>query len=250
MGVSLRYVATFFTLALYGLVGPWGYLVFALVAVFPLARDRRRRLLQGAMRGGYILLHTWMRWFRLMDVRIEVTRDQLPSGPCVIVANHPTLVDVTTILRLVPEGCTIAKPMYYQRWWLKPLLKGSGQIEGANLQPLSAARVVERAIERLREGAPLVVFPESTRTEHGRKMPFHRLAFEIASRADVPVVPLVIRCVPSYLSKENPLLRLPKPVPVLTVSMLPALDPGRFDNDSRQLCDRVRSQYRELGALG
>ena len=246
----VRYTAAIVTLLLYLLIAPWGYALFATLVWFPVvARPRRIAFLQACMRAGFTLLHNWMGWVRAMDVKIRFRQSDLPPGPCVVVANHPTLVDVTAILRSIRSSCTIVKPVIYRRWWLRPLMVGSGQLEGAT-NPLAATHLVDRAVERIRDGMSMVIFPEGTRTVEGREMPFHRMAFEIACRAGVPVVSLRLRCEPSWLSKSRSLLRIPMNVPVLSVSIMSSVDPARFDYDSRRLCEHVRSMYREVGAHG
>ena len=241
-------MAAVITLILYALIAPWGYAAFAALVFVPVVGIRRRRAwLQAAMRTGFGLMHRWMGWIRVLDVKVDIDRSALPEGPFVVVANHPTLVDVTAILRTIDNSCTIVKPVIYRRWWIRPLMEGSGQIEGAN-NPLAAPRLVERAAERIRDGMSMVIFPEGTRTVEGREMPFHRMAFEIACRAGVPVVSLRLRCEPSWLSKARPLFRIPPTVPELSVSMLATVEPVQFDYDSRRLCEHVRAMYRDRRA--
>ena len=244
LGHFTRYVLIVLSLFVYLLLAPWGYAAFAALVFVPVVSARRRQAwLQACMRAGFTVLHTWMGWIRTLDVRILLRRDELPTGPCVVVSNHPTLLDVTAILRSIPGSSTIVKPVIYRRWWLRPLMDGSGQLEGAT-NPLAATHLVDRACERIRHGMSMVIFPEGTRTVEGRSMPFHRMAFEIACRARVPVVSLRLRCEPPWLSKARPLVRLPVEVPVLSVSMLATIDPAEFDYDSRRLCEHVRSMYR------
>lgn len=238
-----RYGLVILTLSIYAALAPWGYAFFALLVIIPMPAMTRASILQACMRTGFASLHTWITLLRLVDVRYQVRRADLPEGPAVVVANHPTLLDVTAIQRLVGLSCSIVKPAIYRLWWLKPLLDGARQIEGAS-NPIGTVRVVERAAERLESGMSVIIFPEGTRTEDGREMPFHRLAFEIACRAGVPVVPLKIACEPPYLSKSQPLFRLPSQMPVLSVSALPPVHPEQFDGDSRRMSDHVRSLYR------
>ena len=243
LSVVARYALLLVALLVYLLLAPWGYAAFALLVFFPIVGQKRRRAwLQAAMRTGFGLLHRFAGWFRALDVRIDIDRTRLPDGPFVVVANHPTLVDVTAILRTIEGSCTVVKPVIYKRWWLRPLMEGSGQLEGAT-NPLAASRLVDRAVARIRGGMSMVIFPEGTRTVEGREMPFHRMAFEIACRAGVPVVSLRLRCEPSWLSKSRPLFKIPPTVPVLSVSVLAIFDPARFDYDSRRLCEHVRAVY-------
>lgn len=240
----LRWCLSFFTLGLYALLAPWGYALFALMVMAPTRdRVRRRSRLQRAIQVGFACARGWLRLLRIVDIRTPDPREVALPAPCVLVANHPTHMDILAIFSWARSACTIVKPSIYRRWWLEPLMRGSGQIEGAGGHPLDAARLVERSVDRLRDGLTVVVFPEGTRTEEGREMPFHRLAFEIACRSGVPVVPLRIACDPPYLSKTRSVFRPPRTAPVLSVVALAPLRPEDFGNDSRSLRDHVRSLY-------
>jgi 1-acyl-sn-glycerol-3-phosphate acyltransferase len=56
----------------------------------------------------------------------------------------------------------------------------------------TAAQVIERFEEVLKEGKPLLVFPEGTRSEDGIIRPFKNGGFYAAVRAGVPVVPVAL----------------------------------------------------------
>jgi 1-acyl-sn-glycerol-3-phosphate acyltransferase len=51
---------------------------------------------------------------------------------------------------------------------------------------------VDTAVQYLREGLSFAVYPEGTRSQDGRLLPFKKGAFLIAIRAGVPVVPVSI----------------------------------------------------------
>lgn len=55
-----------------------------------------------------------------------------------------------------------------------------------------ARRSLDEAIEKIRNGASVLMFGEGTRTADGKLQPFKRGAFHLAVRSGVPVVPLTI----------------------------------------------------------
>ena len=56
----------------------------------------------------------------------------------------------------------------------------------------ASLRSLNRASESLRQGMPLVVFPEGGRSADGQLQEFMGGAFYVAIRAQVPVVPMAI----------------------------------------------------------
>ena len=237
----LRVVLSF---GVYAVLAPFGYALLALAAATG-GRDPpvRARRMQGLMARAYRLLHDWLRVARLVDFDHRRALPGLPRRPCVVVANHPTLMDVTAITAALGGGCTIAKPALYRRRALHGLLSSAGHIEGPGDDPAAVGRVVEQAVERLQQGFSLIVFPEGTRSPPDGLRPFGRAAFEIACRARVPVVSVGIRCEPLWLSKEVPLFRPPRQLPRLRLTSLATDDPATVDYDSHRLRRMVERRF-------
>jgi len=245
-GPFWRYGILYATLAFYAVMAPFGYLAFALLALVP-TRDpiRRARRLQTIMSAAFDMLQRWMVRVRMLRSDRHAQRQGFPNEPCVLVANHPSIFDVAALISIKPGLATVIKPQLYQQWWLRPLMRSSMQIEGGD-NPLSAGRVLDDAAVRLRDGFSVLIFPEGTRSPEGRLLPFQRAAFELACRARVSLVPVVMRYRSVWMSKETPLLRPPKHTTEMTISYLPAIDPASHGYDSRALHQAVSAQYRRL----
>ncbi len=189
-------------------------------------------------------MHWWLTRTRITSFDWRATAAQLPRGPCVVIANHPTLMDVTAITAALGGAISIVKPRLYERAMIRPLLVGLGHVEGPGADPIRAGRVVEDVMERLSWGLPVVIFPEGTRSPAGGLMPFGRVAFEVACRAQVPLVSLAITCDPVYLSKQVPPFRPPHPMPRLEVTRLETWEPDKLTT-SRALRARIEMLYSE-----
>ena len=96
------------------------------------------------------------------------------------------------------------------------------------------------ALERLRDGMPVLIFPEGTRSPEGGLRAFKRGAFEIAYRAGVPIVPLFIRCQPPVLSKEAPWYRAPRIPPRYTITRLVPSAGEAWSGDAWQVAAAVK----------
>jgi 1-acyl-sn-glycerol-3-phosphate acyltransferase len=122
----------------------------------------------------------------------------------IIIANHPTLIDVVFLLAFAPGTNCVVK----QALWRNPFTRGPVMAAGyVSNSPTDI--MIENASQALRAGQSVIIFPEGTRTTPGQPLQFHRGAATIAIRAAAFVTPVYIRCSPSTLSKGIPWYRIP-----------------------------------------
>ncbi|HEX5052507.1 MAG TPA: lysophospholipid acyltransferase family protein [Planctomycetota bacterium] len=242
---ALRTLAVTVSVVGYTVLAPAGYVTFAFLCWW-----WRKQPLQCALRlqrctgWGFRFMHDWLRWLRVTDFNHRGALPGLPAGPCIVIANHPTQMDVTAIGACLGGACTIVKSTVYRRRLIYPLMVGAGLLEGPGTDPISVGRVIDDGVQRLRSGMRIFVFPEGSRTPPHGLRPFGRVAFEIACRAAVPLVSVGIRCQPLYLSREVPLFRPPDRLPVLRLTLLAVDDPSTVGGDSRALRERVETRFR------
>lgn len=247
----LRAVRALITVALYVVVAPSGLLPYVLFClIWRGTPEQRARVLQRTSARGVRVMHWWLRTFRVIHFDWREVRLELPAGPCVIVANHPTQLDPTVMMAVLGEACTIVKPSVYNRLFVHHILAGAWHFEGPSLDPMSVGHVVDNAVLRLRCGMPLFVFPEAKRSPQGQLREFGRIAFEIACRANVPLVSVAIRCEPCYLSRETPMFLPPAQLPRVFVEVLAVDHPGAHGGDSRALKQQVERRYEQWVADG
>lgn len=250
----IRRVNVVITVGGYTVLAPFGYAILALLC-FVWRRDRmqRSRRLQFLTSRAYRFMHRWLTWTRITVFDWRRTAPDLPDGACVVIANHPTLMDVTAVTAMLGGAISIVKPGVYRRAMIRPLMLGLGHVEGPGPDPIRIGRVVDDVVERLSWGIPVVIFPEGTRSPPGDLGPFGRVAFEIACRANVPLVSLGITCEPVYLSKQVSLFRPPHPTPRMRIDVL-AVDQPEGPDRSRALRSKVEERYhawiRKVAAAG
>jgi 1-acyl-sn-glycerol-3-phosphate acyltransferase len=221
-----------------------GWFVFPLVALWPGSRVDKMRRLHRLTRRGFGVFHVAMRVLRLYH-RTSAASQLRPPGaaatsPVVLVANHPTLCDVTSIISLFPSVVAVARPSLVNNLLLRRLVRRCGFI------PVGTHMLLD-AEERLRMGFDVLIFPEGTRSPMGGPLhPFHRGAFELAARAKVPVVLLKLTCVPAALTKRLPIWKIADHMAVLTIEPIDVIHPADGKLGSRAMCRAIEQRYREI----
>ncbi|MES1172285.1 MAG: 1-acyl-sn-glycerol-3-phosphate acyltransferase [Bacteroidota bacterium] len=221
-------------------LGTWiGCLLIGTILV-PLSRWRHRGLpvfeqaaaCQRWLQRGFVLLCDFMRVCGLLHFNPRGI-DGLPSGSrYVMVANHPTLVDVAALVAVFGRVTCIAKTALFRSPVMGGVLRACAYLDGGDGSPFGGAFVLPQAMERLEAGMPVLVFPEGTRSPLGGLHPFRRGAFEIACRANVDVLPVLIRCDPPALGKGRPWYDIPPSTAFLTIKPLPPMRPSEYSGDA------------------
>jgi 1-acyl-sn-glycerol-3-phosphate acyltransferase len=204
----------------------------------PVVRARRcREIICQAFR-----LHiNYMRWCRLISFDPKSIEHQLPKTPFVLVANHPTLIDVVLLLASYPSICCVVKGALIRGPLIGRLLRQSDHIDAGDGSALAGAQVIEGAVERLRRGDPVLIFPEGTRSTAAGLNPFKSGAFAIACRADVPVIPVVIEASPRTLMKGIPWYTVPDRTVRFTMTVLHRVEPRLYGSNAKALKSEVQA---------
>ena len=122
-----------------------------------------------------------------------------------ILANHPTLIDIVFLMAFVQQADCIVKA----RLWRNPFTRATVRAAGYIANDDDSVRVIEDCIASIRAGGNLIIFPEGTRTSSNGGISLKRGAANIAVRAPCNVTPVYIRCTPPMLVKGKKWWHLP-----------------------------------------
>ena len=209
---SLRLVATAASFAAFGIGA-----VFASAVLFPLvalvAPDRARRC-RWARAVNRVSFRALLRFISLVGMaRFDVDREGvagLGADGGVVVANHPTFLDVVVLLAYIDQANCVVKPGLWRNPFLAFPLRLAGYIP--NRDPEQLLRACAEALARKET---LIVFPEATRSVPGQPLRLQRGAANIALAADTWLRIVHFSCEPVLLARGVPWYRVPDRRPCL-----------------------------------
>lgn len=126
-------------------------------------------------------------------------------APVLLVANHPSMIDVFLIVSRVHRTVCLMKASIGAN-----LLLGIGAYVAGYVSNRHPDAMLRQAIRALAPGQHLLVFPEGTRTTHQPVNALKPGVALIAKRAHVPLQTIFLVTNSPYLSKGWPLFRPPQ----------------------------------------
>ena len=214
-----RFIGTSLLWFFFGAIGlVMTVLVFPFLYVFvwkPSLRQRAARWIIATTFGAFMRGGKWMGVF---SFRVTGMEHRNAKGGQLILANHPTLIDVVLLLSVLPQVDCVVKDAVVRNPFMKAFVTTANYI--SNRDP---AEFLAACAARLESGASLLLFPEGTRSGKEQRLQFKLGAAEIAIRANAPILPVVIKCEPLCLGKQDPWYRIPRSRPHFEVTVLPAI---------------------------
>jgi 1-acyl-sn-glycerol-3-phosphate acyltransferase len=184
-------------------------LVFPLTFLFVRSPAERKQIARSCVGHAFSLFVRMMRVLGVIGFQIEGLQHARKSGNYLIVANHPSLIDVVFLVSIFPMADCVVKKAVVENPFMRGVAGPTDYISNDD-----AITFLETCVDRLKTGASLVLFPEGTRTAADHILRFKMGAASIAVRSGVDILPVVIKCSPpDHLSKHKPWYWIPETKP-------------------------------------
>ncbi len=218
-----RFIATAISFALFGVTGlVLGGVGFPLSRLIPMSTARRRNF------GSRVVRFCFQRFVEFMRGVGGLTyefrgHERLGRPGQLILANHPSLIDVVFLIGYTPSSCCVVKAALWRNPFMAGVVSSAGYIPNAPTDVM-----IEGATQALATGQSLIMFPEGTRTRPGEPVDFHRGAAVVALRAAQVITPVFISVAPTTLTKQEPWYRIPFRRPHFELVVGEDIDLGPF----------------------
>ncbi|MEI7431728.1 MAG: lysophospholipid acyltransferase family protein [Betaproteobacteria bacterium] len=198
-----RLLATGGCFAVFGLGGfALSTLVFPVLRTLPkdVCLHRTRRVIHKS----FSVFLWFMEIVGIMRMEVAGAEKLRNCRNTLVLANHPTLIDVVALVSLMPMASCVVKQALWDNPFLGGVVRAAGYISNSD-----SDRLIDDCAKDLQEGNPLIIFPEGTRTRPGEPISFQRGAAYIALRSGLPILPVLIDCCPTTLTKREKWYHIP-----------------------------------------
>lgn len=193
-----RLLATASCFAVFGIGGIiLSCLIFPIIFLLVSNSEVRASIVRRVVHYGFKSFVWLMTFTGVLTLEI-VNQDKIRRrNSILVIANHPTLIDVVLLISVLPDvNCVVKSAL-----WVNPFTMGVMRCAGYinNKDPV---KIVEDCVDWLKSGGSLVIFPEGSRTRLVGGWRLKRGAGNIAARAGRNITPVIITCKPLTLNKE------------------------------------------------
>lgn len=234
----VRVLTTGLSFLLFGLFGTaLGFLVVPLLLVLPGSRSARQARVRRMIRLAFRALVGFMNQTGCISYTFSGTSALGRSGQ-LVVANHPSLIDIVLLIAFVPGAACVVKRAAWRNPSMVLAVHAAGFVANSPTETM-----IEQASALLGAGECLIMFPEGTRTRPDQPAHFHRGAASVALRAARVVTPVFIRVRPPHLSKAVPWYRVPAIRPHYSLMVGAGIDPAPYRERPAPIGSRMLTEY-------
>lgn len=144
----------------------------------------------------------------ICGIKLEVEGlKNIPDEPVLYIGNHSSFFDIVVTYPLLPQttgyiGKKEIDKISLLRWWM-PLLHG---LTFDRDDPRQGMKMIIAAIDQVKAGYSMFIFPEGTRSKDGTLHDFKAGSFKIATRTNCPVIPVAISGTADIFENHTPFI--------------------------------------------
>ena len=175
-----------------------GGIIFPIMLFIYRSQSARRKILSHSIHVSWRFFVWLMIVMRLISVKCDQMDKLKKLSGRIVVANHPSLIDVVILISIIPNSVCVVKQSLFHNLFIKKVIR---HIYLSN--DMAAQEFIGRATEFLNAGYNIIVFPEGTRTIPGRKARLHRGFAYLHMNTKKPILPIHIENNPPILGKTQ-----------------------------------------------
>ena len=119
--------------------------------------------------------------------------ENIPEEPCVFIGNHSSILDIPILLCTVNRNIGfISKKEILKTPIIGYWLTRTNCVALDRENPRTAMKAINDAVENLKEGSSMAIFPEGTRNKEGKVGEFKKGSLKLATKSKSKIVPVSI----------------------------------------------------------
>jgi len=170
--------------------------------------------------------------------------DEIWEKPSILIANHTSFLDILSLGKLHPKMIFLVNDWVYN----SPVFGKAVRLAGFFPVSNGIDDGVEHLQQKVDEGYSLIAFPEGSRSVNNKMKRFHKGAFYLAEKLNIPITPILIHGNSEVLPKGDFVIHDGK----ITLKCLPQIQPDSqefgvgYRARTKSVSAYFRKEYQEL----
>lgn len=241
----LRIIVSGFCFSLFGLGGlALTFLIFPVLNLAIKNKEERELKAQRIIQFSFFVFSEIMRILNGIDYKIIGLEKLQQDKNCLIVANHPTLIDFVLIASRLKQCNCLVKETIWQNPFMNSAVTAMGYIPNKDPE-----LILESCSRILKKGQVLLIFPEGTRTNKDKRQKLQRGAAQIAVKTKSDLRVLNITVDPIFLTKKMKWYNVPAKKPFFLIEVKDKIEISNFINNEEPSSVTVRKLNRHLESV-
>lgn len=251
INIFWRLIATTFGFILFGSYGLFilSLLWFTLLRLVVWNEAKRIAIAQKSISFSFKIFLWIVKSLGIIDYQFYGLEKLKQDKKCLIVANHPSLLDVVLLASVMPRCDCLVKGALLQNIFISGIIKTAGYILNQESE-----KILPQCQQILANGGRILIFPEGTRSVPNEPIKLQRGAANIALRCHADLRVIHIQCNPPLLFKKQKWYRIPYKKPCFTITIGEKIAINEFSEFSttiaaRKLTQRLTSIFNEKSEI-
>ncbi len=219
----LRSLLAIFCFILFGTgAGVISFVIFPFISLTK-TKEKQKEAYSEVIRKAWSFFAWVLSFTGVLNIHVSNREEFQNLSGKIVVANHPTFIDVVILISMIPKSTCLAKKETLSNPLFRNIVKSIYIIN--DIDPDKLKLDTDRY---LKEGFNIIIFPSGTRTKPGEDFKIHKGPAAIALNSGVEILPVKIKTDYPFLQKGQLFCDLGERVINYTVETGEIINPADF----------------------
>lgn len=173
------------------------FIIFPYISLFE-KKENKRKVYCNIVHKSWKFFCDMIEKFGIIKINFENIEELKKLKSKIIVANHPSFIDIVILVGYLPNTICVAKKELRKNFFMGNIVKSLFLINDEDKDNL-----IKETTKLLNENFNIIVFPTGTRTETNKESKLYKGAATIALHTQTEIIPVFINCDSKFLAKNQ-----------------------------------------------
>lgn len=200
-----------------------GCVVFPVVKIFSGNEKLCKKRCTDIINRLWYILVKYLNFTKIIEIEYDKEISQIRNK--IIVASHPSFIDILVLIALIPNSLCLVKNSILKNFIMRNIVK-SLYITNDN----SVEDFLLESEKALNDGFNIIIFPTGKRVTEGEDVQIHKGAAKLSIHSKFPIIPIKITTSEPFLTKNQSIFQLGKNTVKFSLKIQKEIEPMSFSD--------------------